>query len=100
MYDLKLVYFKGCPNAGPLREAVREAGYTGMVEIVQDSLPDGDPLKAYSSPSLLVSGKVVFGAKLGAPSHGAAGGACSVEPISPDAIKKSIESVAGREDGR
>ena len=90
MYDLKLVYFKGCPNAEPLMEAVRDAGYAGVEEIVQDSLPDGDPLKGYSSPSLLAGGKLVFGSKLGAD-----GGACSVEKISSGEIKKRIIAVTG-----
>jgi hypothetical protein len=57
---LELVYFKGCPSVPAARAALRQSGFA-YNEIVQDDLPEGDPRRDFSSPSLLADGKPVIG---------------------------------------
>jgi predicted thioredoxin/glutaredoxin len=71
MHKVELIYFQGCPNAERAREALRNAGRTDFLEINQSEIEEKSPYKKYSSPSILVDGKLVAGSP-------ASAGACSV----------------------
>lgn len=58
---VELVFFKGCPNLPRARQALRDAGISGAIEVVQDDLAPGDKLRGLSSPSILVDGAVLVG---------------------------------------
>ncbi len=60
---LKLVYFDGCPNAPAIIAQLREIG--AEFEIIdQNSLPPGDPLRMYSSPTLLQDDRIIVGSEV------------------------------------
>lgn len=71
MSQYKLVYFNGCPNHPPAVELLKSAG-VDFVAICQDELSESDPMKNYSSPTLLKGDEIVFGAE-------ARGGGCSTK---------------------
>jgi hypothetical protein len=85
MSRLKLIYFEGCPNVDRARKALQMAGYL-FDEIRQDNLPEGHPLKDYTSPTLLKGERVIFGTV-----SSSGQGACSLEIPTPDEIKEKIE---------
>ena len=79
-----LVFFRGCPNAELARQLVSDLKIS-CVYILQDDLSEGDPLRSYSSPSLLVGDQVVFGALTGKNSKG-----CSLVVPRVEEIKQTI----------
>lgn len=82
---LKLIYFEGCPNVDLARKNIQTAGYR-FEEILQDDLPEGHPLKDYTSPTLLKGERVIFGT-LSSLGHGG----CSLEIPTAEQIKTQIE---------
>ena len=70
MAKYKLIYFKGCPNYMPAEQLLKDSGID-FQSICQDELSNSDPLKNYSSPTLLIKDKIIFGSKT-------TGGGCSV----------------------
>lgn len=58
---VELVFFEGCPSLPRAREALKAAGVTNPVEVVQDTLPEGHPGREFTSPSILVNGSLVVG---------------------------------------
>ena len=84
MAELTLIYFEGCPNAGKARTLLESAGKP-FREICQDDLADGHPHKAYTSPSILLGNKVVFGM-----SSDEAG--CTVQPFDEEKFLADIAS--------
>jgi hypothetical protein len=65
MPKVELIYFLGCPNVDRARSAIRTVGVP-FTEVDQDQLPPGHLYRRYSSPSILVDGEIVAGAKTGA----------------------------------
>jgi|TARA_B100000749_G_scaffold280077_2_gene274695 hypothetical protein len=84
MADYKLVYFRGCPNYLPAEELLRSAGVK-FESVCQDDLSNSDPLKNYSSPTLLINNKIVFGSE-------AVGGGCSMPLPSKEELLKILET--------
>ena len=84
MANIKLIYFEGCPNHEKLKSALSEA-CIAFDEIEQTCLLDGDPLKGYSSPTILDGERLVFGCKTGD-----GGGGCSLEIPNLEALKAKI----------
>jgi stress-induced morphogen len=58
---LCLLFFKGCPNVAVLKRLLHEEKVSSFTEIDLEMLPELDPLRSYSSPSLLQNGKLVLG---------------------------------------
>lgn len=87
MANVKLVYFEGCPNAIKVRRSIEETG-TAFVAIRQDDLSAGDPLREFSSPTILKDNEVIFGTKTGA-----GGGGCSLQVPTTDEIRRKLGKV-------
>ncbi len=83
---LKLIYFSGCPNVQPAKDLIASAGLAAD-EVDQDDLPESDPLRGYSSPTLLIGDKILFGSAVGV------GGGCSLGLPSPDEFQKLIRDL-------
>jgi len=62
MKQLILIYFRACPNSDKVKETIREAGLD-FKAVEQDDLDRDDPFLNYSSPSILLDGTILFGAK-------------------------------------
>ena len=77
---IKLLYFEGCPNAEKARLLLRQTGVT-FEEVRQDDLAAIDPLKGYTSPTVLDGEKIVFGSKTGEGSSGCSFGLPSTEEL-------------------
>jgi hypothetical protein len=75
MIDLKLVYFDGCPNVDLVRRNLQTTGFQ-FEEVNQNNLPEGHPLRNYTSPTILKGNQVVFGTI-----SGSNRGGCSLESI-------------------
>ena len=58
---IQLVYFRGCPNVELAKNALREIAIHDFKEEQLDSLEEHDPLRRYSSPSILIDGHLVVG---------------------------------------
>ena len=86
MSRLKLIYFEGCPHVDLARKSLQLAGYL-FDEIRQDDLPEGHPLKDYTSPTLLKGERVIFGTL-----SGSGRGGCSLAIPTADEIKEKIEN--------
>lgn len=84
MAELKLVYFKGCPNADKVRSALATTGHQ-FDEIKQDDLPPRHPLKNYSSPSILKNNEILYGTSTGSE------GGCSLEIPSLEQLRARLE---------
>jgi hypothetical protein len=85
MSRLKLIYFEGCPKIDFARKNLQMAGYL-YDEIRQDNLPEGHPLKDYTSPTLLKGERVIFGTL-----SSSGQGGCSLEIPTAEQIKTQIE---------
>ena len=82
MKNIKFVYFDGCPNAQKVLNILMDLGVE-FEEIEQTSLPDGNEFKNYSSPTVIVDDKIVFGAE-------AEGGGCSLNLPTADFFKSKL----------
>jgi hypothetical protein len=85
MLKVELVYFGLCPNVDRAREAIRKAGIESFNEVNQDSTGAEHPYTHYSSPTVLVNGRIVAGSCNG-------GAACSIIQwdIATDSIRDSV----------
>ncbi|MAF76681.1 MAG: hypothetical protein CME60_00865 [Halobacteriovoraceae bacterium] len=83
MNELKFIYFEGCPNANKVRNILCDLGIKFEV-IEQTSLPEGNPNKAYSSPTILKENEVIFGSE-------AEGGGCSLNIPNKDYFKRLLK---------
>jgi glutaredoxin len=61
--NIKLIFFRGCPLGVPTAEILRYAGVE-FDEIHQDQLSKDSPFQVYSSPTILLGDKVIFGSEL------------------------------------
>lgn len=61
MDNIVLVYFEGCPEAKNIRAALLNAGVFDFQVVKQNELPDNDPLKKLSSPSVLKGHELIYG---------------------------------------
>lgn len=84
MPKVELIFFNGCPEVDHARMAIRSAGVANFVEVNQDNLPKDSPYRTFSSPSILLNGKLVAGSLV-------TGGACSIEDWS--AVTTRIKSL-------
>lgn len=84
MAQVKLIYFKGCPNAEKSRQALRATGVP-FDEVSQDELPPESPFKSYSSPTILNGNNVIFGSQTDAGSGG-----CSLEVPTAEVLVKKL----------
>ncbi len=66
MPKVELVFFEGCPNIERARQEIRNSGIESFSEVRQNGLPDESPYMKYSSPTVLLNGKVVVGGECGA----------------------------------
>jgi hypothetical protein len=64
---LELIVFSGCPNVAKARAALDEAGLRYEV-VDQAGLTVSDPRREFSSPTLLVDGRLALGSASGAKS--------------------------------
>ena len=85
MSDLKVIYFEGCPNAGKAINLLNDLGLN-FEKIEQTSLPDGNEFKNYSSPTIMIGNKVLFGAK-------ASGGGCSLHLPSLEQLRDALKTL-------
>ena len=85
MKKVTLITFKGCPNANKARALLREVG-VAFDDVVQDDLLANHPLRAYSSPSILLGNDLIGGSKLGVGSAG-----CSIDLPSAQVLRKLFQ---------
>lgn len=91
MEKVKLIYFQSCPEAKHARAALLTSGVAEFEVVLQDELKNEDPLKSYSSPTILKGDKVIYGNKLNAGSS-----ACSFQKIDFGQIQSDLmEGEAG-----
>lgn len=83
MKKAELIFFKGCPNAQTAKTALGKCGIA-YVEVIQDDLAQGHPYRKFSSPTILMNGKVVIGTE----QTGDAG--CSIGNVT---LEEMIESL-------
>jgi hypothetical protein len=86
MKKFTLIYFNGCPNHEPAKDLLVQAGID-FVEVCQDTIDDSDSLKGYSSPTLLMGDRIIFGSKVPG-----SGGGCSWKLPSLVELKDGIKS--------
>lgn len=84
---IKLLYFEGCPEAKHARAALLTAGIDSFEAVLQDELDKDDPLKSYSSPTILKGNEIIYGSKL---SEGSS--ACSYQKIDPAKIHAQLKN--------
>jgi len=63
MEQIQLIYFEGCPNYSVVKNLLSDIGIK-YEEIEQNGLSEQDPLKLFTSPSILKDGKLVFGQRI------------------------------------
>ncbi len=86
MKKFTLIYFNNCPNYEPARQLLHQASID-FIEVCQDKLDEADPLKEYSSPTLLMDHQIIFGSRVSG-----AGGGCSWKIPSLDELKEAIKN--------
>ncbi len=92
--EIKFVYFKGCPLAGPARTALTEAlDRLGLdcpvIEIDTTSAEPSGEMNKYPSPTILVNGTELFGPT------GSEAACCRVYPpgsLEPASIASAIKA--------
>lgn len=70
MNKIMFVYFEGCPNASKVLEILEKLDI-GFETFEQNSLPQGNKLKDYSSPTILLEDQIILGTE-------ANGGGCTL----------------------
>lgn len=85
MAELTLLYFDGCPKASTARKTLADSGLK-YKEVRQDGLHPSDPLKSYSSPTILNGGELLFGTKTGPD------GGCSIEVPTTTQLREKLEA--------
>lgn len=91
MDDLTLITFRDCPNADAARDVLRRSG-RGFHEVLQDDLPAGHPLRAYTSPTVLEGERVLYG-------MAAEGAGCSVAPLEPERLLALLQGAGATRGG-
>lgn len=71
MPKVELVYFVGCPHIELAKSAILAAGFSSFSEVDLGCLREDHPYQRYSSPTILIDGRLVAGSKNG-------GAACSI----------------------
>lgn len=61
MNEVTFIYFEGCPEAKNVRAALLNAGVFDFKVVIQDQLLKDDPLKKFSSPSVLKGQELIYG---------------------------------------
>ena len=61
MNEVTFIYFEGCPEAKNVRAALLNAGVFGFRVVIQDQLSKDDPLREFSSPSVLKGQELIYG---------------------------------------
>ena len=86
-----LIYFTGCPNASEAQLRLRSAGI-GFDQEDQNALPPGNAHLKFTSPTLLLGEKIVFGS-----ASDSEEGGCSLDlpevseiQVRLDAIRKAV----------
>lgn len=85
MAELTLLYFDGCPNASTVKKNLADSGLR-YKEVRQDRLQPADPLKSYSSPTIIFGDEVIFGTKTGPE------GGCSLEVPTASQLREKFKS--------
>lgn len=86
MADIKLIYFKGCPNYESARSLLLNSGWN-FEEIDQSELLANHPFKQYTSPAILKNGTLIFGEKMDSLIGG-----CSMDLPSSAKLKMQLEN--------
>ena len=89
---IEVYFFKGCPNADRVFSYFDSCGIA-YNKIDVETLDISNPNRNFSSPSVLVDNRLVFGSEVSA---GATG--CTVEVFSPEALARAL-SKNGNADG-
>lgn len=63
MDNIVLVYFEGCPEAKNIRASLLNAGIYDFQVAKQNELPEKDPLRKLSSPSVLKGEILIYGVR-------------------------------------
>ena len=63
MERVQLIYFQGCPNYSVVKNILSDIGVK-YEEIEQNGLSEQDPLKLFTSPSILKDGNLIFGQEI------------------------------------
>jgi len=63
MKRIQLIYFQGCPSYSVVKNLLSDIEIE-YEEIKQDNLSEQNPLKFFTSPSILKDGKLIFGQKI------------------------------------
>ncbi len=83
MEQIQLIFFQDCPNYSIVKNLLTDLGLS-FEEIEQSSLSEIDPLRLFTSPSILKNGELIFGQKINT-----AMGGCSLNlPKKSDLIYK------------
>ena len=82
---VKLIYFRTCPKAAEAKVALKDAGIAAYLEVVQDDLELDDLHMLFSSPTILVDDRIVFGGRQDG------SGACSTGMIRIEQILKELK---------
>lgn len=82
-----MIYFEGCPNTEKSRKILREIG-VNFDEVCLDNLTIDSPYLVYSSPTLLMDEKMVFGSTTVGNSM-----ACSIDLPSTEETLRRIEQL-------
>ena len=77
MKPLRLLSFSDCPTVAPLKSLFAENGIVEYTEIDLEGLAPNDPLRSYSSPTVLYGDELILGGRTSGGSMG-----CSVLPSS------------------
>jgi glutaredoxin len=86
MEPLTLLYCEGCPYAEQARRILQNTGYP-FTSVRTESLPPGHPQRGYTSPTILLGERVLYG--MGGGEVG-----CSVGPIDGARIQAEIRAAA------
>ncbi len=85
MNNIKLIYFKGCPNYEAAKNLLLKSD-CDFEEVNQSDLSNDHPLKHYTSPTILKNGKPIVGNQ----TDSSAGG-CSIQLPSDAELKRKLE---------
>ena len=61
MNEVTFIYFEGCPETKNVRAALLKAGVFDFKVVIQDQLSKDDPLRKFSSPSVLKGQELIYG---------------------------------------
>jgi hypothetical protein len=86
MQKFRLIYFIGCPNYEPAKSLLEKAGVE-FEEVCQDEISSSDPHKEFSSPTLLMDDRIIFGSRVSG-----SGGGCLWKLPTIDELVEAIKS--------